>query len=77
LKWPTISFKRAVDSRDFVLQCVADSIKVEPCSDYETCSVLSFSEDNEKECPMPVFIPVMKCEVKVSYILVLYVLPCL
>lgn len=46
------------------IKCVADSIKVEPCSDYETCSVLSFSEDNEKEYPMPVFIPVMKCEVK-------------
>jgi hypothetical protein len=29
----------------------------------------SFGEDDEEDHPMPVFIPVMKCEVKVNYVL--------
>jgi len=48
---------------------------VEPCSDDEIHSMLSFGEDDdeeEEEHPMPVFIPVMKCEVKVSCILMPY-----
>jgi hypothetical protein len=52
-----------------LFQCTADSIKVEPCSGDETHSMLSFGEDDEEDHPMPVFIPVMKCEVKVSCVL--------
>lgn len=58
-----------------ILQCTANSVKVEPCSDDEIHSMLSFGEDDdeeEEEHPMPVFIPVMKCEVKVSCILMPY-----
>jgi hypothetical protein len=50
-----------------LFQCTADSIKVEPCSDDETYSLLSFGEGNEGD--HSVFIPVMKCEVKVSCVL--------
>jgi hypothetical protein len=50
-----------------VLQCTADSVKVEPCSDNEINSLSSFGEDGEEHL-MPVFISVMKCEVEVSYI---------
>jgi hypothetical protein len=52
----------------FVLQCTAASVKMEPCSDYEIHSLSSLGED-EGEHLMPVFIPVMKCEMKASYVL--------
>jgi hypothetical protein len=55
-------------SRCFVLQCTAASIKVEPCSDDEICSLSSLGEDEEEHL-MPLFVPVMKCEMKASYIL--------
>jgi hypothetical protein len=55
-------------SRCFVLQCAAASIKVEPCSDDEIRSLSSLGEDEEEHL-MPVFIPVMKCEMKASYII--------
>jgi hypothetical protein len=45
-----------------------ESVKVEPCSDDEIHSLSSFHEDGEEHL-MPVFIPVMTCEMKVSYIL--------
>jgi hypothetical protein len=56
-------------SRCFDLQCTAASIKVEPCSDDEIRSLSSLGEDEEERL-MPVFIPVMKSEMKASYILV-------
>jgi hypothetical protein len=63
------SFNRKVDtSKCFVLQCTVKWIKVEPCSDDEIHSLSLFGEDGEEHL-MPVFIPVMKCEMKVSYIL--------
>jgi hypothetical protein len=52
----------------FVLQCTAASIKVEPCSDDEVHSFSSLGEDREERLT-PVFIPVMKCEMKASYVL--------
>ena len=52
----------------FVLQCTGASVKVEPCSDDEIRSLSSLGEDEEEHL-MPVFIPVMKCETKASYIL--------
>jgi hypothetical protein len=55
-------------SKCFALQCTAASVKVEPCSDDEVRSLSSLGEDEEEHL-MPVFIPVMKCEMKASYIL--------
>ena len=56
-------------SRCFVLQCTAASVKVERCSDDEIRSLSSLGEDEEEHL-MPLFIPVMKCEMKASYILI-------
>jgi hypothetical protein len=56
------------NSRRFVLQYTEASVKVEPCSDDEICSLSSLGEDEEEHL-MPVFIPVMKRETKASYIL--------
>jgi hypothetical protein len=55
-------------SRCFVLQCTAASVKVEPCSDDEIRSLSSRGEDEEEHL-MPLFMSVMKCELKASYIL--------